>query len=95
MPIHVQRDPDLYNAGWSKPHLPQPLREACERPVLSPRETEVLTLLAAGCTRPEVARRLVIAMETVRAHCVHIFEKLGAHTAAEAVAEGIRRGLIE
>lgn len=95
MPIHVRQDPDLYNAGWSKPRAPKGPRKEREHPVLSPREIEVLSLLAAGLRRPGIAERLCISQCTVRAHCTAIFEKLDAHTSAEAVAAGLKRGLIE
>lgn len=95
MPIRVRRDPDLYNAGWSKPRRSRVPKPAVERPVLSPREIEVLTLLAAGMKRPGIAERLCIARETVRAHCTAIFERLGVHSAAGAVAKALREGLIQ
>ncbi len=61
---------------------------------LSPRESEVLNLLAAGLGNKEIAWRLKISEHTVKFHVTSIFNKLGVSGRAEAVAIGIRRGLI-
>jgi DNA-binding NarL/FixJ family response regulator len=61
---------------------------------LSPRESEILNLLAAGLGNKEIAWRLKISDHTVKFHVTSIFNKLGASSRAEAVAIGIRRGLI-
>ena len=61
---------------------------------LSPRESEVLNLLAAGLGNKEIAWRLKISEHTVKFHVTSIFNKLNASGRAEAVAIGIRRGLI-
>ncbi|HEV2387277.1 MAG TPA: response regulator transcription factor [Candidatus Acidoferrales bacterium] len=61
---------------------------------LSPRESEILNLLAAGLGNKEIASRLQISEHTVKFHVTSIFNKLGASTRAEAVAIGMRRGLI-
>jgi two-component system nitrate/nitrite response regulator NarL len=71
------------------------LRGREERPFLSEREHEILVLIAAGMSAPEIGRQLTIGTATVKTHLHHIYEKLGAHERAEAVAEAIRRGLIE
>jgi two-component system, NarL family, response regulator YdfI len=61
---------------------------------LSPREVEVLNLLAAGLGNKQIAPRLGISEHTVKFHVTSIFNKLGASSRAEAVAIGVRRGLI-
>ena len=61
---------------------------------LSPREGEVLNLLAAGLANKQIADRLGISEHTVKFHVTSIFNKLGASSRAEAVAIGARRGLI-
>ena len=61
---------------------------------VSPREAEVLDLLAAGLGNKQIAARLGISEHTVKFHVTSIFNKLGASSRAEAVAIGIRRGLI-
>jgi LuxR family maltose regulon positive regulatory protein len=53
---------------------------------LSPRELEVLQLVAAGCTNEEIGTRLFIALDTVKGHNRKIFEKLDARSRTEAVA---------
>jgi DNA-binding NarL/FixJ family response regulator len=61
---------------------------------LSPRETEILNLLAGGLGNKEIAWRLKISEHTVKFHVTSIFNKLGASGRAEAVAIGARHGLI-
>ncbi len=61
---------------------------------LSPRESEILNLLAAGLGNKEIAWRLKISEHTVKFHVTSIFNKLNASSRAEAVAIGVRRGLI-
>lgn len=57
---------------------------------LTRREIEVLTLMAHGATSAQIARRLVIAPDTVKTHSKNILRKLGASTRAEAVARFMR-----
>jgi two-component system, NarL family, response regulator YdfI len=61
---------------------------------LSPRESEILNMLADGLGNKEIAWRLHISEHTVKFHIGSIFNKLNASSRAEAVAIGIRRGLI-
>jgi DNA-binding NarL/FixJ family response regulator len=61
---------------------------------LSPRELEVLELVAAGSTNREAAARLFISEATVKSHLVSIYEKLAVNDRAAAVAEGFNRGLL-
>jgi NarL family two-component system response regulator YdfI len=71
-------------------------RELPDSPIqqLSPRESEILNLLADGLANKEIAWRLKISEHTVKFHLTSIFNKLDASTRAEAVAIGARRGLI-
>lgn len=62
---------------------------------LSPREREILGLLADGRTQSQIATALVISPKTVATHIQHILSKLGVHTRAQAVALAYRRGLVE
>jgi len=62
--------------------------------VLTPRELEVLQLLAAGLGNKEIASRLKISEHTVKFHVASIMGKLGAASRTEAVTLGIRHGLI-
>ena len=61
---------------------------------LTPREVEVLAMLAEGLGNKEIARRLNISEHTVKFHVASILGKLGAASRTEAVSRGIRRGLI-
>ena len=62
---------------------------------LTAREREVLKLVADGHSAPEIATRLYIEASTVKTHLQNIYEKLGVSERAAAVAEGMRRGLLE
>ena len=61
---------------------------------LTPRETEVLRLVAAGLGNKEIASRLEISEHTVKFHVASIMGKMGAGSRTEAVTLGIRNGLI-
>jgi len=65
-----------------------------EDAVLTPRELEILTLLAEGLVNKQIAERLGISEHTVKTHLAAIYEKLQVSNRAEAVATGLRRGLI-
>lgn len=59
---------------------------------LTPREREVIGLVALGATTEDVAGQLVISEETARTHVKNAMEKLGSRNRAQAVAEAIRTG---
>ncbi|HWI74990.1 MAG TPA: response regulator transcription factor [Baekduia sp.] len=71
------------------------LRATHDRPVLSERESEILALVAGGLTAPDIARRLNLSVGTVKSHLINLYDKLGVSERAAAVAEAIRRGLLE
>lgn len=64
-------------------------------PVLSPREREVLEGIAAGLSIPAIAAKLYLAPSTVKTHVQRLYEKLGVGDRAAAVAEAMRRKLLE
>jgi two-component system nitrate/nitrite response regulator NarL len=66
-----------------------------EGPVLSPREREVLALIAAGSSIPSMAKELFLAPSTVKTHVQRLYEKLGVSDRAAAVAEAMRRKLLD
>jgi two-component system nitrate/nitrite response regulator NarL len=66
-----------------------------DRPILTAREREVLTLMAEGLSGPQIADRLIVALPTVKTHQARLYEKLGVSERAAAVAEAMRRGLLE
>ncbi len=62
---------------------------------LTPRETEILQIIGKGLTNREAAEVLGLSRATVRTHLEHIYGKLEVTNRVEAVAEGIRQGLID
>jgi two-component system, NarL family, nitrate/nitrite response regulator NarL len=71
------------------------LRKHDDRPALTQREQEILKLIAAGKSLPEIAKELYLGLTTVKTHVQHLYEKLGVSDRAAAVASAMRRGLIE
>jgi two-component system nitrate/nitrite response regulator NarL len=71
------------------------LRKQTDVPVLTPREQEILHLIAAGKSLPEIAKELYLGVTTVKTHVQHLYEKLGVSDRAAAVATAMRRGLLE
>jgi DNA-binding NarL/FixJ family response regulator len=61
---------------------------------LSPRETEIIGLIAQGLSNKQAAAQLFLSEATVKTHLVHIFEKLGVDSRTAAVATAVDRGLI-
>jgi two-component system response regulator NreC len=61
---------------------------------LTPREKQVLTLLAEGKTSREISKYLIISLKTAMTHRAHIMEKLRMHSRAELIRYAIRKGLI-
>jgi ATP/maltotriose-dependent transcriptional regulator MalT len=61
---------------------------------LSPRETDVLELVAQGLRNAQIAQRLVISDKTVKTHLQHIYDKLDVGSRTEAVARARERGLL-
>ncbi|MCA1615145.1 MAG: response regulator transcription factor [Acidobacteria bacterium] len=72
-----------------RPPPAEPGREA-----LTPREREVLEMLAEGLSNKEIAWRLNISEHTVKFHLASVFAKLDVSTRTEAVMQGLRRGLL-
>jgi len=67
---------------------------AAARPTLSPREAEVLALLAEGAPNKVIARRLNISVHTAKFHVAAILIKLGAANRTDAIAIAMRQGLV-
>ena len=62
--------------------------------VLTPRELDVLTLVAQGLSNPDIAQRLVLSEHTVHRHLANILRKLDLSSRAAAAAWGVRTGLV-
>jgi DNA-binding NarL/FixJ family response regulator len=77
------------------PQLAAQLAEHMSDEALTTREIEVLRQIAGGNRNRDIAERLFISEETVKVHIKHIMEKLGASDRTQAVAIGIRRGIIQ
>ncbi|MBC7278492.1 response regulator transcription factor [Nocardioides sp.] len=69
-------------------------RAASPTPKVSPREVEILRLLARGLGNKEMARELLVSEATVKSHLSHIYTKLGVDTRAGAVATAIERRIL-
>jgi len=85
--------PEYAIAGLPKPSAATRALEELAEP-LTPREREVLQMLAGGLGNKEIAARMNISEHTVKFHVGSILGKLGAGSRTEAVSIGIRRGLV-
>jgi DNA-binding NarL/FixJ family response regulator len=77
------------------PELAAQIAEHISDEALTVREVEVLREIAGGNRNRDIAEKLFITEETVKVHIKHIMEKLGASDRTQAVAIGVRRGIIE
>ena len=75
-------------------HVAAKLAERMMEPDLTPREIEVLNLLAQGKTNRQIARELGVALGTVKSHVNNILTKMGAEDRTQAATLAIKRGLI-
>ena len=97
----VSRDlPEVIRAVHSgrkriPPDLAVELAEHTAEDDLSPREIEVLQLIADGNANKELAHKLCIAEETAKTHVTHILAKLHVHDRTQAVTIAIKRGIIQ
>jgi NarL family two-component system response regulator YdfI len=89
--VHPQFLDELLTSSTGSARGPLPLRPGQS---LSPREIEVLRMLADGQGNKIIAHRLGISEHTVKFHVASIMAKLDAGSRTEAVTQGIRRGLI-
>lgn len=85
--------------GADTPSILEAIRRAHDgeapREALTPRETEVLKLVAEGHANKQIAATLVISEKTVERHRSNMLEKLGLHDRVELVRYAIRNGLVE
>lgn len=71
------------------------LKSLQQGPVITPREREILALIAQGRANKEIAAELGNAEDTVKRHISNILEKFGVNDRAQATAEAIRRGIVK
>lgn len=71
------------------------LADRLVRPHLTPRELEILRLVAKGRSNKEVASAMFISEETVKSHMKALFQKLGVRDRVEAVSVSVKRGIIQ
>lgn len=76
------------------PAIAARLAERMIRPGLTPRELDVLRLVSRGRSNKEMAAAMFVSEETVKSHMKTLFQKLGVHDRAEAVAVSLQRGLL-
>lgn len=95
--IDAIRSAAAHPTSFTAEGLPEALRRSRDvsRPSLTPREAEVLSLLAEGASIAEVGRRLYMSESTAKTHVARIYAKLEAHNRASAVMAAIRLGLLE
>jgi NarL family two-component system response regulator YdfI len=91
--LAVMTSDALASLAGPAPSLARSATAAPETP-LSPREVQVLSMLAEGFANKRIAERLGISEHTVKTHIASLFEKLHASTRTEAVTTGARLGLI-
>lgn len=85
-------------SSFSAAGLAQALRrrgEEPKRPLLSPRESQVLGLLQNGRSVPEVATALFVSLSTAKTYVARLYEKLGATNRAQALMAAVRLGLVD
>jgi DNA-binding NarL/FixJ family response regulator len=87
----------LVHAGKKRipPEIAAHLAEHYSDQALTSREVEILRQIAGGNRNRDIAEKLLISEETVKVHIKHVMEKLGANDRTQAVAIGVRRGIIQ
>jgi DNA-binding NarL/FixJ family response regulator len=80
---------------YLQPELARRLAALRLGPAITPREREILGLIANGRANKEIAGALEVSEDTVKRHVSHILEKLDVNDRAQATAEAIRRGILK
>jgi len=85
----------LEQFSWTPPVAPRPQRPSPHFDELTPRELEVLRLIAQGLKNRDIAEELVISEKTVGNHISNIFTKLQVNDRAQAIVRALRGGLVD
>lgn len=95
--LAAMRHAAITAASFSAVGLAQAMRgrPAATRPVLSPREAQVLSLLQGGSSVPEVAAVLFVSLSTAKTYVGRLYEKLGAGNRAQALMAAVGFGLLD
>jgi DNA-binding NarL/FixJ family response regulator len=87
--------PDAFTATGLGAALRRRDTVAAAKPILTPRETEVLMRLVDGDSVATVAKQLFMSESTVKTHVARVYEKLGAHNRASAIMAAVRLGFVK
>jgi DNA-binding NarL/FixJ family response regulator len=87
--------PDAFTATGLGAALRRRDTTTAAKPILTPRETEVLMRLVDGDSVATVARQLYMSESTVKTHVARVYEKLGAHNRASAIMAAVRLGFVK
>jgi len=87
--------PDAFTATGLGAALRRRDTITASKPILTPRETEVLMRLVDGDSVAAVARQLYMSESTVKTHVARVYEKLGAHNRASAIMAAVRLGFVK
>jgi len=88
----VKEVPVLVQAPAPQPFAPNTARQ--QTLGITPRELEILTLVARGLSNREIATQIFVSENTVKTHCARVFDKLGAARRTQAVQRGKELGLL-
>ena len=92
---HSANAPDAFTATGLGAALRRRDTLKAAKPILTPRETEVLMRLVDGDSVASVARQLYMSESTVKTHVARVYEKLGAHNRASAIMAAVRLGFVK
>jgi DNA-binding NarL/FixJ family response regulator len=87
--------PDAFTATGLANALRRRNALAANKPILTPRESQVLMRLVEGDSVARVAEELIMSESTVKTHITKVYEKLGAHNRASAIMSAVRLGLVK
>jgi DNA-binding CsgD family transcriptional regulator len=93
-PVEARFEDPSFPALGNEPTVSFEIPKVQTGPHLSPRQTEVLELMAEGMTNSEIGARLGVTERTVKAYAQELYDRLGVRNRAGAVAEAARHGIL-